>query len=249
MKLSIAEPKILIDSVGVISELVNEVRLKVDKDHIELIAMDPANVAMIIFHLFSSAFTEFHLEKPVDISISLDSLKAVLRRARPLDIITLTLDEEKNRLNIQLKSDTTKTFNLALINLEEKEQRIPQLTFPIMVEMPSAVFEDAIQDMDVVAESVALVGDKDSFRVEAESNMNDANTKINTDNETIITSSLREQVSSKYSIEYLKKIVKAGKLSGKVQLQFNKDYPLKADYIVKDKLHFSVILAPRVSND
>ena len=50
-------------------------------------------------------------------------------------------------------------------------------------------------------------------------------------------------------IEYLKKIIKGSKLSDKVVLQFDKDYPLKADYLVKDKLSLSVILAPRVSND
>ena len=249
MKLTLAEPKIFIDSIGVIAELVNEVRFKVSGDHIELIAMDPANVAMIIFNLFSSAFTEFKVDQPVELAVSLDSLRAILRRARPSDVITLSLDGDKNRLKIQLKSDTTKTFHLALIRLEDREQRVPQLTFPLKVELPSAVFDDAIQDMDVIAESVALVVDKDKFSVEAESNLNEARTEILNDRETIITSSLKEQVSAKYSIEYLKKLIKGSKLSNRVQLQFNKDYPLRVDYLVKDKVSLSMILAPRVSND
>ena len=58
-----------------------------------------------------------------------------------------------------------------------------------------------------------------------------------------------EEVRSKYSIEYLKKIIKGGKLAGSVKLQFSKDYPLRIDYIVKDKLSFAVVLAPRVAND
>tara|TARA_Y100000310_G_scaffold1020_3_gene1460 strand:+ start:5453 stop:6202 length:750 start_codon:yes stop_codon:yes gene_type:complete len=249
MKLTLEEPKILVDSVGVISELVNDVRFSVDEDKISLIAMDPANVAMIIFNLLSSSFTEYQVDKPVNIAINLDSLKAILRRTKPSDVLTITLDEEKNKLQIQLKSDSTRTFNLALIDVEEKEQKIPDLQFPLKVETTSYKFDEAIQDMDIIADSVALVADKDNFTIEATSNLNDAKTEIFGDEETKITATGTEQIKAKYSIEYLKKIIKASKLSHKVTLQFNKDYPLRADYIVKDKLSFSVVLAPRVSND
>ncbi len=249
MKLSIAEPKLLVDSVSVISELVNEVRFKVDKDKVELIAMDPANVAMVIFQMFSSAFTEYKVDKPEDIAINLDSLKALLRRVRPSDVIIIELDQEKNRLKVQLRSDSIRTFNLALIDIEEKAQRVPELTFPLSIEMDSAVFDEAIQDVDVVAESVALIAGKDNFVIEAESNMNDARVEISKGSLLTIKNSLKEIVKAKYSIEYLKKIVKASKLCDKVVLQFNKDYPLRADYLLKDKLSMSVILAPRVSTD
>ena len=249
LKLSLAEPKVLVDSINIISELVNEVRLKVDRDKIELIAMDPANVAMVIFNLLSSAFSEYKVEKPEEIGISLDSLKAILRRVKPSDVITIELDRERNRLKIQLRSENVRTFNLALIDIEDKHQKIPELSFPLKVEMNSAVFDEAIQDMDVIAESVALVADKDRFLVEAESNLSDAKSEIGKDSGVVIKSSSKDAIKAKYSIEYLKKIIKGSKLSDKVVLQFNKDYPLRTDYLVKDKLSLSVILAPRVSND
>jgi proliferating cell nuclear antigen len=248
MKLSLAEPRLLIDSVGVISELVNDVRFKIDKDSIELVAMDPANVAMVIFRLLSSAFTEYTVEKPVQLSVSLESFKAILKRVKPADVMSLELDSEKNRLKVQLKSDTVRTFHLALIDVEEKEQKIPDLNYPLKVEMASVAFEDAVHDMDVVAESIAFVAEKGKFIVEAESNLNDARAVITEDGETKITGSVNG-AKAKYSIEYMKKIIRGGKLAPRVSLQFNKDYPLRVDYLVKDKLSFSVILAPRVSND
>ena len=58
MRLTLSEPSTFKDSIAVISELVNEARFKVTKDGIELVAMDPANVAMVIFKLLSSAFAE-----------------------------------------------------------------------------------------------------------------------------------------------------------------------------------------------
>lgn len=247
MKLSIAEPKLLVDSVNIISELVNEVRFKVDKDRIELIAMDPANVAMVIFQLLSSAFTEYKVDKTEEIAISLDQLKAILRRVKPSDVVTIELDNEKNRLKIQLRGESTRTFNLALIDVEEKGQRVPELTFPLHIEMDSVVFDEAVQDVDVVAESVALIAGKDNFVIEAESNLNDARVEMDKGDGVAIKTSAKDLLKSKYSIEYLKKIVKGSKLSNKVVLQFDKNYPLRVDYLLKDKLSFSVILAPRVS--
>ena len=57
------------------------------------------------------------------------------------------------------------------------------------------------------------------------------------------------KVRSKYSIEYLKKMIGASKLSDVVELGFNKDYPLKMDFKAVDKLLLSFILAPRVENE
>ena len=249
MKFSLAEPKLLTDSINIISDFVNEVRFKIDKEKIELIAMDPANVAMIAFKLLSSVFTEYKVEAPLEICVSLDSLKQILRRAKPSDILSLELNKKDNKLKIQLKGESTRTFNLSLINIEEREQRVPDLKFPIKIQTSTMLFDEAIEDMSIVAESVALIADKDKFSIEAESNINKAKVEISTDEETNIKMDSNEEVKAKYSIEYLKKMIKASKLADTVSIQFNKDYPLRLEYNVKDKLALSFILAPRVSND
>src|SRR3989344_1141928 len=116
MKLVLSEPRLLTEPIGVISELVNEVQFKIDKDGIEVISMDPANVAMIIFTMMSSAFTEYEVKKPAVISLGLDSFRAILRRAKPSDTITLQLDDEAKRLKIQIRGESTRTFNISLID-------------------------------------------------------------------------------------------------------------------------------------
>ena len=247
MKLTLAEPKLFVDSIGIISELVNEVQLLIDTDKIEIVAMDPANVAMVVYRLFGTAFSEYHVDGKERIAVSLDALRAILRRVKLNDTLTLEVDSEKNKLKIQLRGDTTRTFHLALIDLEDREQRIPELSFLANVEMPSVVLDEAVQDMDVVAESVAFIAQKGKLLIEAESNLNTARTEI--DQTDAIKIDAQQEAKSKYSIEYLKKIVKASKLSSTVSLHFGKDYPLRVDYITKDKVSFSVILAPRVSND
>ena len=113
MKLTLAEPTYLKESVSIISDLVNEARFKITPDAIELVAMDPANVAMVIFKLLSSSFTEYDVKEEQEISINLSNLKQILRRAGANDMLTLEIED--NKLKIQLKGDSTRTFNLPLI--------------------------------------------------------------------------------------------------------------------------------------
>jgi proliferating cell nuclear antigen len=234
--------------MNIISELVNEVTLKVDRDKIEIVAIDPANVAMVDFKLLSSAFIEYNVPRPEELAINLEHLKQILKRAKPTDTVTLALDEDKNRLKVLLKGEGNKTFNIPLIAIEEAEQKVPSLQFGTKVTMSSMKFDDAIEDMSIVSESLSLVSQSDKFLIKSESNLKDGVVELPSSEETVI-SLEGDSVISKYSIEYLRKISKANKLSDQVTLEFGADYPLRAEYKLMDKLRLSFILAPRVSND
>ena len=85
--------------------------------------------------------------------------------------------------------------------------------------------------------------------MEASGNVHDAHVELLDDDVTHVKITGKDLLKSKYSVEYLKKIIKAGKLANKVVLQFGENYPLRLDYMVKDKLCLNVLLAPRVATD
>ena len=248
MKLVLADPTYLKDSISVISDLVNEARFKISRDGLEMIAMDPANVAMVVYKLLSSAFTEYDVPQETELAINLANLRQVLRRAKANDILTLEVAEE-NKLNITLKGNTTRTFSLPIIDIEEKEQRVPNLTFPVNIQTSSSVLNEAIEDADIVAESVTFAAEPGKFSVSAEGDLSKAHIAIAHGNETKVTTESQAKVKAKYSIEYLKKMIAAGKLADTVSIGFNQDYPLRLEYKVVDKVMLSFILAPRVEND
>jgi proliferating cell nuclear antigen len=247
MKLTLADARLLKDSISVISEIVTEARFNITKDSIDLVAMDPANVAMVIFKLLSSNFTEYEVTKDVKIALNLDNLKQVLKRVGPADILTLELKD--NRFKIVIKSNTTRTFYLPIIEMEEKEQKIPSLNFPLSVQINTSTLNEAIEDVSIVAESVQFLCDKTKFTVSAEGDLSQARIEIPGDENTIITKDDDNIVKAKYSIEYLKKMIQGSKLSANAVVRFSTDYPLKIEYKAMDKLMLSFILAPRVDND
>lgn len=248
MKLTLADSTYLKDSITVISELVHEARFKLTKDGVELIAMDPANVAMVVFKLLSSAFTEYEVDKETEIAINLANFKQILRRAKANDILSLELTSE-NKLKITLKGKSVRTFSLPLIEIEEAEQKVPNLSFPVVISTATNVLSDAIDDADIVSESVTFAAEPDKMMVSAEGDLSKASIDIPADDLTKINSDTKAAVKSKYSIEYLKKMMQGSKLADEVNIHFSQDYPLKLEYKVVDKVLLSFILAPRVEND
>jgi len=245
MRLTLADSKYLKESVSIISELVTEGTFKITPDNIELIAMDPANVAMVVFRLMGSTFTEYDVKKPELLGINLNNFKQVLRRAGANDSITLEVEE--NKLKITLKGTSTRTFHLPLIDVEEKEHKMPELKFSVTITTDSNILNEAIEDADIVGESVNFIAEPKRFVVSATGDLNKANIDIDAGEGTKITAT--DKVKAKYSIEYLKKMIQGSKLSDKVKIQFAKDYPLELEYKETNKVQLLFVLAPRVDND
>ena len=88
---------------------------------------------------------------------------------------------------------------------------------------------------------------KDGMTIIGDGNLSNAKIEFSKSEGTEIFT--EDSVNARYSIEYLKKLIKGGKLSDKVIIRWNTDYPLKLEYNVLDKLALSFILAPRISED
>ncbi|HJX05249.1 MAG TPA: proliferating cell nuclear antigen (pcna) [Candidatus Nanoarchaeia archaeon] len=245
MKLTLADPKYLKESVSIISDLVTEGTFRITPECMELVAMDPANVAMVVFRLMGSTFTEYDVSKPELLGVNMANFKQVLRRANPNESITLEVEE--NQLKVTLKGTNTRTFHLPLIDVEEKEQKVPELKFSATITTNSSILNEAIEDADIVGESVSFIADPKRFVVSATGDLNKANIDIDAGDDTKITAT--DKMKSKYSIEYLKKMIQGSKLSDKVRIDFAKDYPLRLEYLEKNKVQLMFILAPRVDND
>ncbi|MEK6914600.1 MAG: hypothetical protein AABW83_03010 [Nanoarchaeota archaeon] len=238
MKLKIENPKIFSDVVSIISEIVLEVRIKVKNDGLSITAIDPANVAMIIFKLPIEYFSEYESENEEILGVSLENLKAVLRRIKSGSI--LIIEKEDNSLKLTIQDKIKKEFNLALIDIEENDKPVPNLSFISKIEMASLDFSEAIEDCAVVADSCSFISESNNFVIKARGSLNSFKSQFN-DEVNIIA----EKAESKYSLEYLQKMIKASKLTEKVILNFGEDYPLKLEFN-NNKMNLSFILAPRV---
>ena len=222
--------------------MVLEVRMKVSKEGMSIIAIDPANVGMISFKLPASAFSELDVENEEILGISLDSLKAVLRRIKAGSI--LTIEKQENELKIVINDKIKREFSLALIEIEGEEKEIPVLDFASKVEMSSLDFAEIIEDCSVVADSCSFISEPSKFIINAKGNLNSFKSEFSSDEVNIEA----QESNSKYSLEYLQKMIKATKIMDKAVINFSNDYPLKLEFNAPF-IELSFILAPRVETE
>ena len=242
MLLKLDHPKLFSEIISIISELVLEVRIKVSKDGMSIIAIDPANVAMVSLKLLNTAFTDFEIENDEVLGVSLESLKSVLRRCSVKSV--LVMKKEENTLKIEIQDKIKREFNLALIDIESEEKPIPSLEFVSKIEMSSVDFAEAIEDCSVVADSCSFISEPDKFIIQGKGSLNSFKSEFSSDELNI----QAQQAHSKYSLEYLQKIIKATKITDKTTINFAKDYPLKLDFNTPF-IELSFILAPRVETE
>jgi proliferating cell nuclear antigen len=159
----------------------------------------------------------------------------------------MTLELAENKFKVTLKGASKREFFLPLIDTDDREQKVPTLNFTTVVSTGADQLSDAIDDADIIGESVAFGANPTHFTLSSSSDLSKAVIEIPADATTKIKAP--DSVHSKYSIEYLKKMVPAGKLVPKVEISFSKDYPLKLEYKLIDKMDLVFILAPRVDND
>ena len=241
MLLKLDNPKLFSEIISIISDLVLEVRIKVSNEGMSVIAIDPANVAMVSFKMPNTAFSEFEIEGDEVLGVSLDNLKSVLRRCSVKSVLILKKEESSLRLEIQDK--IKREFNLALIEIEDEEKPLPTLSFASRIEMASIDFSEAVEDCAVVGDSCNFVSEADKFTIQAKGSLNSFKSEF-TDEVNI----QAEEANSKYSLEYLQKLVKATKITDKTIINFSSDYPLKLEFNTPF-VELSFILAPRVETE
>jgi len=237
MIVKLDQPKLLTDIISIISELVTEVRIKLDKEGMSMIAIDPANVALVSFKLPAALFSQYDVEKEV-LGVSLSDLKSILRRSGSGSI--LIFKKEDNTLIIEIHDKVKRVFKLSLIDISGEEKAIPNLEFSSVVEMSTSDFADAIEDCAVVADSCSFITKDGKFIIEA-AGLHSARSEFSSDEAEINA----KDGKSKYSLEYFQKFNKASKLTDKVKLYFADDYPMKIEFKSNNR-ELLFILAPRV---
>jgi proliferating cell nuclear antigen len=233
-------PKMFSEVVAIISELVTEVKLKFDEKGMSIVAIDPANVALVSFRLPKESFSEYESSEEI-LGINLDNLKAVLRRTKPGSI--LVMESQENALKINILDKIKRSFSLALIEIEGEDKKIPNLEFLSQIQMNPSDLVDAVEDCLIVADSCNFIAEPDKFIIEA-SGLNSARAEFSSDEVKIISGKSK----AKYSLEYLQKFVKASKIANKIFINFSNNHPVKLEFKCDDA-ELAFVLAPRVENE
>ena len=241
MYLKLENPRLFSDIVSIISEVVAEVRLKIDKDNVSLTAVDPANIAMVHFKMPGDLFSEYKVESEQILGVNLENLKAVLRRCKPGS--SLIIERADNFLKLGIQDRIKRDFSLALIEIDTEERKLPEWEFNSVIKINSESLVEVVEDCGIVSDACTLMAEPSKFIVEAHG-LNSARAEFSSDEVEIHSGNSI----ARYSLEYLSKFVKGSKISARAVLSFSDNHPMKIDFPTGNVV-LSFVLAPRVEQD
>jgi proliferating cell nuclear antigen PCNA len=245
-EMKISDVDLLKNSIPIIAEIIDEGVFRIDKDSLSLLSPDRSMIAVVDFKLSPKAMDHLKVDKEETIGVNMSNLVSVIKRLKSTDKLIIRSGKTKNRLEMIIEGKGKRRFEIPLLDISVEKPPIDQLEFSGKVEVESRVLEEGIEDADIVDDSVVFEIDKDTFKIWSKGDVSTAELELKKGEDGLIKLHTEEPMKARYPLEYLKKMIKASKLSEHAVLEFGNDYPMKMTFVSPDKIHLSFILAPRV---
>jgi proliferating cell nuclear antigen len=246
MELELKEIDLFKRIIDALSSLMSDVSLDLTKEGLSIKAMDPANVAMILFSGKPGMFEQFNLDKDTKLSVSLLDLVNVFKLVKRGEKVKLT--DIKNRLIIDVVGKTKRKFSIPLIDENYTAQKVPQLKFSAEGTILSQIMRDGIKGAVLVDDSIYISVSRDKLMMSAKSDDKEfvEDISINENKDIFDLRAEDADTKSKYSIDYLSKFLDAVDPEKPLKFYIAKNYPLKIDYELDSNASVSFILANRI---
>jgi proliferating cell nuclear antigen len=237
--------EVLRELVEVISTLVSEVKLSISKDGVEVKAVDPSHVAMLVLKVNRAAFEEFSGD-PTDLGLDVEKLREVLRLSRPGDVLDLQYDGGKSRLVVTIGKLTR---HMAVVDPAGiTDPKVPTVNPPGSVMIKTEELRQGIRGSESVSDHVTLQLSPESFTMHSEGETDRVDLKIPKDSLSQL--DVKESVKSMYPLDFFSNMVKSITSTEEVTLHVGNEYPLKIDFaLAGGKGEGKFLLAPRVEED
>lgn len=237
--------ELLKDAIASLAVIVDEVRFRIKPEGITVKAVDPANVAMVIFELGSSAFDEYSADE-CEIGIDLNKITDLLGITDKGDTVRMELEEGNHKLLIDV-GGLSYTLSLLDPSTIRAEPRVPQLELPAKVVMNGTDLRRAVKAAEKISDHMLMGVSGDTFFMEAKGDTDQVRLEMGRDQ---LIDLKTGEASSLFSLDYLTDIVKPTNKVNEVSLALGRDFPVIIDFeIANGTGRISYLLAPRIESD
>ena len=245
-KFAFTDAKLWKNIVDALSGLVDELVFIADENSLHARAMDPSHVAMVDFELPKAAFSEYDCSGEIKLGINLEDMSRIMRRAGGGDALELSLDPEKNKLNVTFKGTSIRTFHIGLLDLTHEETPVPSIKFNAEIKMTADVLKEALKDAEVVSDHVEVGVSPDELEINAAGDTGGVEVKLDKSSDALLELNVTEKSKAMYALSYLTDMMKAATASDTVTVQFSANMPIKLEFNIIGGGRLTYWLAPRI---
>jgi len=234
-----------IDSIAV---LVDEAEFAIDKEGLELKATDPSQISMVHFQLPAKAFSEFKVTAPTKIGLDLDYLSQVMARGSAKDSLRLEVDQEKSRLNITFRGNSTRSFSVPLVDVSKADAPTPKIDFDAEIKIKGDALQDGLKDASLISAHITVGADADEFYLKANSSKGNLKDDTKKGDKSLIEMKVKNPAKSTFPLDYLSDMVKVASSDTDVTVKLKNEAPIEISYKIGEAT-VKYFLAPRIEQE
>lgn len=239
MKLELYNPSIFKEVFDCISHIVDECKLEFSNFGLTINALDKSHITFISLDFKYHLFDTYKVPENETVLIDTVEFIKVLKRCKNDEVMKIETDN--NNLILTFEGESTRKYNLRLIDNEYETPQPPRVDYPVTVTAPSNLIKDTLSDMKLFSENFRISVDEDYIRLYTEG------MKGATEMKYLHGSNIQQYVESGYSIEKFNDIFRASKLTETVELGLGNDLPVTITFkLVTGDGQVSFLLAPRL---
>lgn len=236
---------VLQDALAPVLTLVDECKIHLDDEGVQIRAVDPANVGMIDLTVAADTFGHWATSGQL-LGINLSQFDDVLAMADSDDTVALSLDLETRKLEIAVGG---LEYTMALIDPDSirREPDIPDLDLPCMAVLEGRDLSRAVTAADMVSDHIELSSDGDALRVVAEGDTDDVELTL-TPEDLMTPAAQLAAAESLFSLDYLSDMVSAIGADDEVRVDIGGEMPVTMEFEPADGVDCEFMLAPRIQS-
>ncbi|MCX8206148.1 MAG: proliferating cell nuclear antigen (pcna) [Candidatus Micrarchaeota archaeon] len=243
-KIEMDKPEEFKSAVDALGNLIDEGTFSIRKEGLGLHALDPSQIAMVIFSMPSGAFSAFEVDGPQSVGLNLDNLGKILSRGKGGK---LSLFDDENRVVVQFESgNSKKSFKVPIIELAAGVEREPKVEHDAHIVMSASALKDAVRDIALVSSHITFEAKGKKLRMVATGDSADAEIEYeHGDDGCIKRMEVKSPVKATFPVQYLEDMVKGASDTSDVEIGLRTNAPIKLKYDVGNA-RFLYYLAPRI---
>ena len=229
--------------------VVTEAKFEFRPDGVEVIAVDPAHVAMLALKMPKSAFTEYHFDGELSTwAFDVEDWKKSIPKGSKNDLVTL--ERARDRVIVSV-GPFVKEYTL-LDPSTVTRPRIPKIEAENSFTMGQYELRESFKGAEDVSDSIRFELTRDGLVMKSIADSREFKAGFSKDMIKEIVCVDGEPVKSSYPLEYLLKLFKAMKTVDEVKTSFKNDYPLTAEFklasgkMTDEQPEMKFLLAPRM---
>ena len=247
-KFSVEDAKRYKNAMDAIVNLIDEGQLEVGEEGINLRAMDPSQIAMVIFSMPKASFSEYSAPAPpAKVGINFDNFTKILARARQGEKLEVSLEGAKVQLRFAGRG-RKRSFKVPVLDMPAGATKEPKIVHDAVVKIESSHLRESLRDAALIGSHITLEATAEGFYFEVHGDSSDLIEEDEKQSEGVLEMRVDKPSRATFPLQYLEDIVKACPDGVPIVLNLKTNAPLKVDYEVEGS-RVSYYLAPRIEGD